>query len=174
MHPAAGVTRRRDNDFQDFVRTSRAGLLRTAVLLASGDGYLAEDIVQITLTRLYLAWPRIQHVNLDAYARRVLVHCLVDEKRRPAVRWERVHDDPPERLVHDPHDLGETDDELVRVLAGLPPRMRAAVVLRHVDGLSVNEAARVLGCSRGTVKSQTARGLDKLRDALADRVGQRP
>jgi RNA polymerase sigma-70 factor (sigma-E family) len=167
------VTGARDEEFQQYVRRRRGPLLRTATLLTSGDTHLAEDLVQVALTRLYLAWPRARGLDTDAYARRIVVNALVDEKRRPFSRRERLRDQPPDQTVTDRHHRIDADPALLDALAALPPGMRAAVVLRHVEGYSVEETADALGCSVGTVKSQTARGLDKLRDRLVDRVDHR-
>ena len=162
------MTTKRDDEFHSYVRDKRAGLLRTATVLTSGDRHLAEDLVQTALTRLYLAWPRVRAMNVDAYARRVLVNALVDEKRRPASRRETASAEPPDRPLPDHASGGGADPDLLRALAALPSGMRAAVVLRHVEGLSVAETAHALGCTEGNVKSQTARGLDRLRDLLGD------
>lgn len=164
------MTTKRDDEFHHYVRDKRAGLLRTATVLTSGDRHLAEDLVQTALTRLYLAWPRARLMNVDAYVRRILVNALVDEKRRPASRRETTSAEPPDGPLPD-HASGATaDPDLLRALAALPSGMRAAVVLRHVEGLSVAETAHALGCSEGNVKSQTARGLDRLRDLLGEPV----
>jgi RNA polymerase sigma-70 factor (sigma-E family) len=156
----------RDQEFQDFVRRRRETLLNTATIMTSGDQHLAEDLVQICLTKLYLAWPRIRAVNLDSYARRVLVNALIDEKRRWYRRREQVRADVPDR----PQDTETNSDRygLLAALGQLPPGMRAAVVLRHVEGLSTQETADALRCSTGTVKSQTARGLARLRELAGD------
>lgn len=122
--------------------------------------------MQIALTRLYLAWPRANRYDVDAYVRRILVNALIDETRRPFVRRESSRSELPEPPPVRDDDID--DAPLRTALAALPPGMRAAVVLRHVDGLTVEETARALRCSTGTVKSQTARGLDKLRTALGD------
>jgi RNA polymerase sigma-70 factor (sigma-E family) len=168
------MTAGRDDEFQDYVRHKRGMWLRTASMLTSGDLHLAEDVVQIALTRLYLAWPRARRMNVDAYLRRILVNALVDEKRRPFVRRENSRAAPPERRIDDGHQTAEGDEQLLSALASLPPGMRAAVVLRHIEDLSVEETADALGCSSGTVKSQTARGLEKLREQLADRPQSSP
>ena len=159
------MTDTRDTEFEQFVRTRRAALLRTASLLAAGDVHLAEDVVQTCLTRLYLAWPRARKHPLDAYVRRILVNAFIDEKRRPS-RRETAAAVLPDSPSADEVSTTVQDPELLRALATLPVGMRAAVVLRHVDDLSVDETAAALRCSTGNVKSQTARGLDKLREQL--------
>jgi RNA polymerase sigma-70 factor (sigma-E family) len=147
-------------EFEEFVRRSRGELLVTATTLAAGDRHLAEDLTQTALVRLYLAWGRARGTRIEAYARRVLVNCFLDHRRRPWVSRERSVETLPDNPALDAVSL---DGELVDALRELPPRMRAAVVLRHVEDRSVEEVADALGCSTGTVKSQTARGLDKLR-----------
>jgi RNA polymerase sigma-70 factor (sigma-E family) len=157
---------RRDQDtaFADFVRAERGRLVATGRLLTAGDVHLAEDLVQTALTRLYLAWGKVR-TDRSAYARKVLVNSFIDHRRRPFVRRESSTDEPPDSAAAHPVD-DSLDPALVAALAELPPRMRAVVVLRHVHDLSVDEVARLLGCSTGNVKSQTARGLDKLRATL--------
>jgi RNA polymerase sigma-70 factor (sigma-E family) len=159
------MTGPRDTEFEQFVRSRRGALLRTASILAAGDVHLAEDVVQSCLTRLYLAWPRARRHSLDAYVRRMLVNAFIDEKRRPS-RREAAAAVVPDRPSADEISTHVEDPELLRALAALPVGMRAAVVLRHVDDLSVDETAAALRCSTGNVKSQTARGLDKLREQL--------
>ena len=153
-----------DDEFESFVRRRRGHLVGTATVLTAGDAFLAEDLVQGTLVRLYLAWGRARSGNVDAYARRVLVNAFIDHRRRPSVRREHTVESLPDAPQVHGAELDDTD--LLAALAALPPRMRAAVVLRHVEDLSVEDAAAALGCSTGNVKSQTARGIAKLRDAL--------
>ncbi|MGI4895662.1 MAG: SigE family RNA polymerase sigma factor [Janthinobacterium lividum] len=162
----------RDEEFRHYVLQRRLVLLRTATLLTGGDAHRAEDLVQTTLTRLYLAWPRVRAAeNLHAYAHRALVNTLVDEERRPWRRHEQLSAQPPEyagqpeRIGSDTDGVPGTDD-VHRALQHLPARMRAAVVLRYFHDLSVAETAQALNCTQGTVKSQTARALDKLRRQL--------
>jgi RNA polymerase sigma-70 factor (sigma-E family) len=159
-------SRDRDREFAEFVRTHRAGLVTTTRLLAAGDGHLAEDLVQTALVRVYLAWGRARSGNPTAYARRTLVNCATDHHRRGFTRRERAAAAVPETAALD-RGPDELDAALVAALGELPPRMRAAVVLRHVHDLSVDETAHALGCTAGTVKSQTSRGLDRLRATLA-------
>jgi RNA polymerase sigma-70 factor (sigma-E family) len=157
----------RDEQFHSFVLEKRAGLVRTATLLTAGDGHLAEDLVQATLTKLYVAWPAFRRAdNPDGYLRRTLVNALTDEKRR----WWRRHERPVAELPDRPHagspDPDGRSDGLRAALRELPPRMRAALVFRYFYDLDVADTADALGCSEGTVKSQTARGLEKLRGVM--------
>jgi RNA polymerase sigma-70 factor (sigma-E family) len=155
----------RDEEFKEFVLTRRAGLVRTATLLTAGDDHLAEDLVQTTLSRLYVAWPRVRRLeNRDAYARRALANALIDETRRP---WRREQSlaELPDRAPRVAA-ASERVEELYRALRTLAPRMRTALVYRYFHDLSVAETAEALGCSQGTVKSQTARALDRLRSEM--------
>lgn len=160
----------RDEQFHDFVLARRAGLVRTATLLTAGDAHLAEDLVQSTLTKLYVGWPSfLRAENPEGYVRRSLVNALTDERRRLWRRRER----PVAELPDQPHFPGTPDvpggDQLRQALKQLPPRMRAALVFRYFYDLGIAETADALDCSEGTVKSQTARALDKLRAALEPR-----
>jgi RNA polymerase sigma-70 factor (sigma-E family) len=163
------VRTERDEQFHSFVLDRRASLVRTATLLTAGDGHLAEDLVQSTLTKLYVAWPAFRRAdNLDGYLRRTLVNALTDERRR----WWRRHERPvaelPDRPGTDAPRDGDVDDGLRAALRDLPPKMRAAVVFRYFYDLDVADTADALGCSTGTVKSQTARALDRLRASLTN------
>lgn len=168
-----GEDRGRDGAFRAFVSARRPALVRLATLLTAGDAHLAEDVVQTALTKLYVAWPRVRADGAEAYARRVVVNALLDERRR-ANRREVVTEAVPDRLRDaEPGPDGaaiETRDRVRAALRELAPGMRAAVVLRHWLGYDVAECARVMGCSEGTVKSQTARGLGRLRELLGEDV----
>jgi RNA polymerase sigma-70 factor (sigma-E family) len=139
-------------------------LLRTAWYLA-GDPSRAEDLVQETLTRLYVVWPRLTRNDEDpgGYAHRVLVNLHTDEWRRR--RREQVSADPPDRPAR-PSDPDHVD--IVRALAGLGARERQVVVLRHLADLPERTVADLLGISVGAVKSSGFDGLRKLRLALGD------
>lgn len=156
----------RDREFTEFVTARRAALVRTATLLVSGDSAKAEDVVQTALTRLYLAWPRVRPDTVEAYARRCVVNAATDEHRSLFHRREQVRAELPEVAVPPSHD----EAVVLSLLATLPSGMRAAVVLRHVEGLSVAETAHAMRCSEGNVKSQSARGLQRLRDHFPVRV----
>jgi RNA polymerase sigma-70 factor (sigma-E family) len=156
---------RRDEEFRQFVLLHRSAMLRTATLLAAGDRHLGEDLVQVTLTRLYVAWPRVRPQTRDAYVHRALVNAAIDEgrrrKRRPEIPTETMPDRPAPEI---PDALA---DGLLRdALGALPARMRAAVVLVHWLDLDIDAAAAALGCRTGTVKSQASRGVAKLRALL--------
>jgi RNA polymerase sigma-70 factor (sigma-E family) len=156
----------RDREFTEFVTARRAALVRTATLLVSGDSAKAEDVVQTALTRLYLAWPRVRPDTAEAYARRCVVNAATDEHRSLFHRREQVRAELPEVAVPPSPD----EAVVLSLLATLPSGMRAAVVLRHVEGLSVAETAHAMRCSEGNVKSQSARGLQRLRDLFPVRV----
>ena len=155
-----------NQSFTDFVSAEQAGLLRLAVLLA-GDRGQAEDLVQTALMKCYRHWGRITRSGTpSAYVRRALVTTHTSWRRRLS-STEQVMSDLPERA--DPYgELEAEDEDLRRALRDLPPRMRAAVVLRFYEDLSELRTAELMGCSASTVNTQTARGLDRLRTALAD------
>lgn len=155
----------RDGEFSRYVSGRRHQLKRTAYLLC-GDLHRAEDLVQMTLMKLYAAWPRVRmDGNPDAFARRVLVNTHIDETRRPW-RRERPGLDGLDDAAIAPTST-EDRDVLLAALAGLPEGQRKVVVLRHYWGLSVEETASDLGCSTGNVKSQTAHALARLEQALS-------
>ena len=152
------------DNFREFVRV-RFEPLRALAYVTCGDWQTAEDAVAGALARLYLRWNKV--TNPEAYARTMVVRAAIGEKRRP---WRREHsagDMLPDVPAPDPS--GHVDERL-RMRAALrrvPPRQRAVLVLRFLEGLSVEETAEALGCRAGTVKSQSARGLDTLRAVLA-------
>lgn len=156
----------RDEQFHRFVLDRRAALVRTATLLTAGDAYLAEDLVQATLTKLYVAWPAFRRAdNPDGYLRRTLVNALTDERRRWWRRHERSTANLPDRPCIEPVPE-DGSDSLRAALHELPPRMRAALVFRYFYDLDIADTADALGCSEGTVKSQTSRALERLRNVL--------
>ncbi|HET7531050.1 MAG TPA: SigE family RNA polymerase sigma factor [Mycobacteriales bacterium] len=151
--------------FRAFALSRRPALRRTAYLLC-GDWHQADDLVQTALVKLYVAWPRIRTSGPpDAYMHRTLVRCYLDERRRP---WRR--ESPVEVVDQDSWSAPAEEDlpDLRSALAGLPRRQRATLLLRFWLDLSVAQTADALGCSEGTVKSQTARALSTLRETLKD------
>ncbi|MCA1654870.1 MAG: SigE family RNA polymerase sigma factor [Pseudonocardiaceae bacterium] len=158
----------RDAEFGEFLDSRAVVMRRTAYLLCGGDWHRAEDLVQTTLTKIYVAWPRIRRNgdgSVDAYSRRIMVRAAIDESRRAYRRRESVVQDLPETLASPPARVEEAVD-VRRVLAQLPAGQRAVVVLRYWEDLSVTETAHALGKSEGTVKSQAAKGLATLRRLL--------
>lgn len=160
------VQQRETIDFTAHVEASRRWLHAEAYRLC-GDWHEAEDLVQLTLYKVYRRWHRLaERDELGPYTRRTLVNTYVSERRRSRWRYESPYAEPPDRPVGGPAD----DDRatLMAALSTLGPRQRAVVLLRFCGDLSVAQTATVLGCSVGTVTSQTHRALASLR-ALLDR-----
>jgi RNA polymerase sigma-70 factor (sigma-E family) len=157
-----GMTRR-GSDFDEFVVAAAPGLHRMAYAL-TGDRGAAEDLVQDVLERMYVVWPRIDEPI--AYARRALVNRSANRWRSRGRRQEVALSESVDLAVLDHSDAHGRRDELVRLVATLPNRQRAVIVLRFLADLSESETAAVLGCSTGTVKSQTSRALAALRGRL--------
>jgi RNA polymerase sigma-70 factor (sigma-E family) len=155
-------------DFEEFVSTRSPILLRTAYLLCGGDQGAAEDLLQDVLERTYPRWRRITQ-NPEAYVRAALANAATNRWRR---RSRRVLEVPMSEFlpptVAGPEQAVTNQDLVVRALAVLPARMRAVLVLRFFDDLSEIDTAAALHCGVGTVKSQTSRGLARLRELLAD------
>jgi RNA polymerase sigma-70 factor (sigma-E family) len=157
----------RDEEFQEFMR-NRASPLHQSAYLLCGDWHLADDLVQDTLIKAYHHWPRIRGMeNPDAYVRRI----LLNEVRGRWRRRERVipvsrFPEGREQTVPDAADEITSQAGMLQVLITLPLRQRATIVLRYLEGMSEQETAAALGCSVGTVKSQSARALATLRKAL--------
>jgi RNA polymerase sigma-70 factor (sigma-E family) len=155
-------------EYVDYV-TARIPALRRLAFLLAGDEHRADDLVQQTITTLYVKWRRASAADhLDAYVRTMLVRTYIDERR---LAWARVRlfRDTPEP-VPTAGDGGVEDRHVVRAaLARLPRRQQAVLVLRFFYDLPVDEVAGMLGCSSGTVKSHTSRGLAALRRLLGPR-----
>ena len=155
-----------ESEFDGFVVSRSPALLRSAYLLVQDEG-LAEDLLQSALTKAWFAWARIE--DPEAYVRRIMVTTSASWWRR---RWTReTPTDEPEQL---PEAAGL--DEAVQPAEGqdlwvaighLPRRQRAVVVLRYLEDRTEVETASLMGCSVGTVKSQSAKALGKLRSDVA-------
>jgi RNA polymerase sigma-70 factor (sigma-E family) len=149
--------------FEEFIQARAQQLTRYGYLLCL-DAQLAEDLTQQALVALAKRWPRLREDNPEGYARRVILHAVIDRSRRRRV----IREDVVERL---PDAAGNVDatavlDErldLEGLLRSLPPKQRAVLVLRFYDDLTEAQTAATLGCSVGTVKSQTHHALNKLR-----------
>jgi RNA polymerase sigma-70 factor (sigma-E family) len=156
----------RDAAFTEYF-ASRAEAMRGTAYLLCGDWHRAEDLVQSTFTKLYRVWNRIaRHEVLDSYVRQVLIRTFLDQRRRGWWRRERVDETKLDRPL--PAYAPEDRLVLMDALATVPPRQRAVLILRYWADLSVDETAALLDCSAGTVKSQSARGLERLRGVLTD------
>lgn len=156
-------------DFREYV-AGRLDLLRRTAYLLCGDWHTADDLVSTALIQLYKHWRRVSAMdNVDAYVRRALLRTWLNERRRPWRRELLAGASMPDRPAPQRgHEARVTDRlAILAVLAQLPPRRRAVLVLRYFCDLSVEQTADALGCSAGTVKSQTARALDVLRAQLA-------
>ena len=162
----------RDEEFSEFVAARQVHLRRIAYAVC-GDWHQADDLLQTSLVKLYVAWPRL-HLDgrEEAYARQIIVRANIDESRRP---WRR------ERSGLDGHDRAarselpvEERSALFDALQDLPLMQRKVIVLRHWLGLSVEETARELDIATGTVKSHSSRGIEKLKAALAPLDGVDP
>ncbi len=149
----------RDRDFTRYVEARGGALLRTAVFLCAGDRTGAEDLVQSTLVKAYVAWHRVRdEAARDGYVRRIMVR---ESYRRPSspvvTRDEPVH----------PHAEVDSRLDLLPLLTALPRQQRAVVVLRYYEDLTEREIADALGCSPGSVKRHASRALAALRLRLA-------
>ena len=164
-------------DFAEFVAARSRSLLRTAYLL-TGDHQHAEDLVQTTLTKVYLRWPRVSRMDYPAaYARRILVN------QAASSRWWRFARElapaVPDVVGDGYDDRVATSSTVWKAVLALPPRQRAVVVLRYYEDLSEAEIADVLGVAPGTVKSTAHAANRRLAGVLADVVtegaeGSRP
>ena len=150
-------------EFAEFASAASPRLRRMAFLLC-GNWHTAEDLTQTALAKVFASWPRVRRQEaVHAYTTRTLVNTFLAD-RRLRRNGEVLTDRLPDRPAGGP----APEDRIVVLdaLATLPPRSRAAVILRYWADLNVEQAAAVLGCSPGTVKSQTSRALSRLREAL--------
>lgn len=162
--PASDATQQ---DFVDFVAARQQALLRFAYLLTS-DHHTAEDLVQTALAKTYLSWSKLRDRGaLDSYVRRIIINENISLWRRAWKRNERPSDILPEPGTGHPDEAPTHSDALWRVVQTLPTKQRAAVVLRYYEDRTEAETANILGCSVGTVKSQTSRAIAAMRSTLS-------
>ncbi|MBA3781769.1 SigE family RNA polymerase sigma factor [Nocardioides sp. InS609-2] len=160
-----------DREFTEWAGGCQRALVRSAYLL-TGDLHRAEDLVQEALVKVAMRWPRLRDGNPTAYARQIVV--------RDNISWWRKRRDLLIETVRDTHVRAhEPEVALVvrRALSRLSPGQRAVVVLRHFDDLTERETADALGVTIGTVKSQNAAALARLRTGapeLLDLIGRTP
>jgi RNA polymerase sigma-70 factor (sigma-E family) len=152
----------------DTYAAGRIPSLRRSAYLLCGDWDRGDDLVQKVLTQLYVVWSRASRAdNIDAYVRAMLVRRFLDERRTGWARRVTLVDSSltPELAARAESDPA-TRLDVRAALATLPPRQRAVIVLRFLHDMSVEQTAEALGCSTGTVKSQTARAITTLRRRL--------
>ncbi|MBE1490776.1 SigE family RNA polymerase sigma factor [Plantactinospora soyae] len=160
-------------DFDSYARSVRPWLHREAYRLC-GDWHLAEDLVQVTLHKLYRRWDRLtEHEKLTGYLRQALRNTYVSERRLQRWKYEIAQGELPEDVAAVPGDRNLDQavvdrSTLIDSVNQLAPRQRAIIAWRFWADLSVEQTALMLGCSAGTVTSQTHHAMKNLRDILAD------
>jgi RNA polymerase sigma-70 factor (sigma-E family) len=157
-----------DEAFEAFVRANATALVRLAGAF-TGDPGVSEEVAQAALERVFVRWRRLD--DPLAYTRQVVVNMCRD-RGRGASRRERVGLPPTDAPAPDLIAAHDDRDQLVRAVRALPYRQRAVLVLRFWHDLTEQQAADVLGIRPGTVKSQTSRALQRLREILNNPAGQ--
>lgn len=162
------------DEFTEFAQARQAHLRRLAFLMC-GDWHTAQDLTQTALLNLCRHWNRARRSDsVEAYAHRVLVNAHLGQKRKHLREQERAAAFVRDGLLTYPHhraasvELPELRMTLLAALAQLAPGTRTVLVLRYWEDLSVEATAQALKCSTGNVKSQSSRGLAKLRELLGD------
>jgi RNA polymerase sigma-70 factor (sigma-E family) len=164
------MPRRDPAAFAEFVAARSAALHRTAYLMV-GERQLAQDLLQEAFTKTYVKWPTLRDpAKAEAYTRKVITTTAISWYRRKS--WQERPSDTIPEASHDGHADELTQREWVwSALQDLPPRQRAAIVLRYYEDLTEAQTAAALGCAVGTVKSQVHAGLATLRTTLDSRGG---
>lgn len=154
--------------FAEFF-TARYDVVRRTAYLLCGDWHWADDLAQLAFVRLAAAWHSVRdRQSLDAFVRTCVVRAYLSESRRVFKRRERSMAELPESPGDDTAEATTRRLVFARALDLLPARQRATLICRYYQGLDIAETAAAMGCSEGTVKSQTARGLTTLRRVLGD------
>jgi RNA polymerase sigma-70 factor (sigma-E family) len=163
LEPGKKVSRMREDTeaFDAFVRARLPHLLRFGRAL-TGSEHAAADLVQDALERTLMRWSKITSVDPEGYVRRAMVNRSISVWRK--LGRERLTDEPTQQV----HEDAQPDRALLDALRRLPPRQRAVIALRYYEDLTEAQTAAVLGCSVGTVKSQSSAAMTRLRTHLAD------
>lgn len=162
------MKRRKDQELESLYVTHFAGAKRFAYLL-TGDESSAEDIAQEAFVRMFSALTRIKaQAALPVYLRRIIVNLATDRGRRRSRERRYLSSLPPEPEPESFSERVDEREEIWAILRHLPNRQRVAIILRYHEDLSEIDTAEVMGCSTGSVKSYTSRGLKKLRDQLQE------
>jgi RNA polymerase sigma-70 factor (sigma-E family) len=158
------MSSRRDQEFTEFVAVRLPALRRVGYLLCQ-DWHQADDLVQVAITKLYTRWDRARAMDhTEAYLRTIIVRQFLIHRRSGWSRRVSLNGVLPDQANVQPDPDAAVD--VNAALVGLPRRQRATIVLRFYCDLTVDQTAEVLGCTPGTVKSQTSKALDSLRRAL--------
>ncbi|MFI1354033.1 SigE family RNA polymerase sigma factor [Streptomyces sp. NPDC020898] len=162
----------RADEYAEFAAARAGYLFRSACLLTAGDTYLAEDLVQETLGRLYVSWGRVSRASNPAgYAQTVLTRTFLTYQRRRS-STERATAVLPDVPVP----AGGADVTmrltLVEALAQLPAKDRAVVVLRYWEDRSIEETAGAMNVSSAAVRTRCVRALARLRTLLGEELGE--
>lgn len=166
--------RRQDQGEYVELFNARVADVRRLAFLLLGDWHEAEDAVQAAFLKLFRHWGRVRRQdNVEAYLRRTVVNTCYDIIRRDRRRPVSLPGEVPDRPALEQTD-GLEQEQILAALARIPRRQRAALVLRYYEDLSVEETARQLGCTEGTVKSQTARGIGALRVEMGRQYAAEP
>jgi RNA polymerase sigma-70 factor (sigma-E family) len=154
----------RDAEFTDYMSARMPALRRLARLLCQ-DWTRADDLLQAAMTKTYVQWTKVTRAdNTDAYVRAILVREFVEQRRSSWAKRVSLTAQPPELPAVAPNH--EPAIDLRTAVAALPSRQRAVLVLRYFCDLNVDQTADTLGCTPGTVKSQTAKALSTLRQEI--------
>ena len=151
-------------DFTEFVAARSKQLIRLAYVL-TGDQQTAEDLLQNALIKAAAHWGQI-HSAPEAYVRKIMYREQVSWLRRRSRRPETAMAQVPDFPAGEQPVSVEARLTLQDALRALPPRMRAVLVLRYLEDLPESQVADILGCSVGTVRSQTHKAVTQLRSAL--------
>lgn len=158
--------------FRAFAAAEMSGLLRPAYYL-TGNWDDAQELVQASLVKMYLAWKRLPaDVDHHLYLRKVLVNTFRADLRKGWRRKEVLSVEAGSHAAYDV-DLPEERDYQRGLLLALAPQQRAVIVLRFLQDLSVRQTADCLGVTEGTVKSQTSDALKSLRAMIAKEGSER-
>jgi RNA polymerase sigma-70 factor (sigma-E family) len=154
-------------DFVEFVSARRWALYRLAYLLTA-SAPAAEDLLRTSLEKSYARWEKVSRMDApEAYVRKVMVNTLISHRRRLAWRREVLRAEVPMSVVEPAEHAVLDHAQLWPLVCVLPERQRAVIVLRYYEELSESEAAEILGCAVGTVKSQAADAMKALRRGIA-------
>lgn len=151
--------------FGDFVAARTPALIRVAYML-TGNQHAAEDLLQSALTKTAARWRTLRHDDPEGYVRTVMYREQVSWWRRLGRHREVAVDPPPDRVTADLTAHADLRLSVRTAMLRLPPAQRAVLVLRYFEDLTETQAAEVLGCSVGTVRSRTHRAVSRLRELL--------